>query len=180
MGQYYHVLTEEAATKKRTYDNGPVNTGHKLTEHSWIGNYYTNYYSKLLELVPCRIAWVGDYAEDEDFDKHGIPYEGSENETQIKTPVNKNWNYMNKFLTNHTKKTYIDLSKYFEENYDNMFDTALHPLPILTAISNGKGGGDYNSHSDKELVGTWAWDILEMKQNRPEYYEEIMPHFKEE
>lgn len=37
----------------------------------------------------------------------------------------------------------------------------VHPLPLLTAEGNGRGGGDYHEQNpDIELVGTWARDSI--------------------
>ena len=35
----------------------------------------------------------------------------------------------------------------------------IHPLPLLTCLGNGKGGGDYRG-SDQEWVGSWALHAL--------------------
>ena len=32
----------------------------------------------------------------------------------------------------------------------------VHPLPLLTCLGNGKGGGDYRNGHDMEWVGAWA------------------------
>ena len=177
MSQYYHVLLEEAASKKRKFDRGPE-TGRTLVKHAWFGNPYTNYYCKLLELIPCRIAWTGDYAGDSCFDRYGIPHDNrNEFNTEIKKPTNTDWNYEKKYLTNHTKKEFIDLTKYKKENYNKIYDSALNPLALLTAFTNGLSNGDYTGPSDLKKVGTWAWDILEMKYSKPQYYKEVMPRF---
>ena len=36
-----------------------------------------------------------------------------------------------------------------------------HPLPLLTAVGNGLGGGDYHGINE-EKVGSWAFDLLEV------------------
>lgn len=38
---------------------------------------------------------------------------------------------------------------------DDVADFILHPLPLLTCIGNGKGGGDYQGTS-MERIGSWA------------------------
>jgi len=57
------------------------------------------------------------------------------------------------FLTNHSKKTCINLA-------DELSD--IHPLPILTANGNGQGGGDYHG-SNMALVGFWAGDSISVE-----------------
>ena len=34
------------------------------------------------------------------------------------------------------------------------------PLPLLTAVGNGRGGGDFQDGDGIEFVGTWAWHLL--------------------
>ena len=45
--------------------------------------------------------------------------------------------------------------------YNWEVDSVLHPLPLLTAVGNGRGGGDYAGiNADK--IGSWAFDVLEV------------------
>ena len=71
-----------------------------------------------------------------------------------------NWDTDN-YLINHTKKICLLMPK----------DTywAIHPLPLLTAISNGRGGGDYRGDFDK--VGEWWGDLIEISNEPPKNYE---------
>lgn len=49
----------------------------------------------------------------------------------------------------------------------------LSPLAMLTAIGNGKGGGDFYS-DDSEMVdniGVWAWHELEIIDYKPTWRE---------
>jgi hypothetical protein len=62
----------------------------------------------------------------------------------------------------------------------------IHPLPLLTCIGNGYGGGDYmrpTPSSDYDMVGAWAWDEISIEDDSPlldDGYAEIFPIFKEE
>lgn len=61
-------------------------------------------------------------------------------------------------------------------------DWCIHPLPLLTCLGNGLGGGDYRSPTDDSsdfLVGTWAWDNLSIKDKPILEYNELQPVFKE-
>lgn len=41
-----------------------------------------------------------------------------------------------------------------------------HPLSLLTAVGNDKGGGDYHSgYKDFKFVGRWAFDTIEIVDN---------------
>ena len=61
-------------------------------------------------------------------------------------------------------------------------DWCIHPLPLLTCIGNGLGGGDYTNPtlaSTDHLLGTWAWDEITITDEPINDYEEIYPLFKE-
>jgi hypothetical protein len=60
------------------------------------------------------------------------------------------------YIVNHTKKVYV------KKTGD------LHPLPILTAEGNGRGGGDYHG-PNIDMVGTWARDVISMENEAPDY-----------
>lgn len=80
-----------------------------------------------------------------------------------------------KFLVNHTTKETISLDRYFKEcavkrkDYYGMNMECTDPLPILTALGNGMGGGDYVG-TNESYVGTWAWDLLSVEDEAPEGY----------
>jgi len=52
-----------------------------------------------------------------------------------------------------------DLPEWMEEYGCGPEEFVLHPIPILTAIGNGKGGGDYKGY-DMGWVGVWALDPI--------------------
>ena len=90
---------------------------------------------------------------------------------------------------NHSKLCFIDLDKYTEENKwrehslwnSRMegWDMCIHPLPLLTACDNGRGGGDYHG-TDMDVIGTWAFDLIEFTDVKPDDCDEVMYHFQEE
>ena len=48
----------------------------------------------------------------------------------------------------------------------------LHPLSLLTAVGNGRGGGDYpENRVDYYMVGAWAGNTLEITDKVPDGYE---------
>ncbi|MCM1368641.1 MAG: hypothetical protein NC184_07530 [Roseburia sp.] len=133
----------------------------KLTEHSWWLNDFVNavcletYESKEFR----RIAWVGDYANTylACFD---LPSFNGLNKAQINRMHKRCWRdekgidvpttdftLDGLFLINKTKKEYVDCSKYYQNSVMDD-EWCLHPLPLLTCIGNGLGGGDYNSPTD--------------------------------
>lgn len=154
-------------------------SGMKLTEHSWIENDFVNGVVELIEENPSTVTWVGDYADDnDDFDGnyteevyasawhddcHDRPFE--------RMPVTHDDGY----IVNHYKREYIDLERYVAANVENGW--CVHPLPLMTAIGNGRGGGDYRGN-DMHLVGRWAMDVIEYTHEKPEGYAEISLRFE--
>ena len=85
------------------------------------------------------------------------------------------------FLINHTKKQYVDCSEYYKRSITSD-GWCLHPLPILTCIGNGLGGGDYTSpttDSTEHYIGAWAWDEISIADKPVDGYCEIALTFKE-
>ncbi len=196
MGQYYRVIVKNN-NRNTVYNRNILRGGReeymfaKLTEHSWWLNEFVNavcmkiYKSKNVS----KIAWIGDYADDIEtinglsnkkitklhrlaWDCKGNPIEST------------NFTLEGLFLVNQSKQEYIDCDKYF--NKSNMHgkygDWCMHPLPILTCIGNGLGGGDYCSPTDDsttEYIGHWAWDNICITKEAPTDYTEIYPIFKE-
>lgn len=75
------------------------------------------------------------------------------------------------YLVNETKKTFIDLDKYFEQNkykwYDDLW--CVNPLPLLTAVGNGAGGGDFFNKECESYyyIGSWAFDKIRITDEMP-------------
>ena len=59
------------------------------------------------------------------------------------------------------------------------YGRVIHPLPLLTANSNGRGGGDY--HYENKYIGTWYADVIGATDELPTDIEltEIIPNFFE-
>lgn len=200
MGQYYNILMKEENKNTVVYNRDLIVNGKKeytmakLTEHSWWYNPMVNAIAEKIYLTnnPVQVIWMGDYAcdfieENEEF--NGITYnklqklyercwsDNKKTEPLFSTEFTLNDTY----LVNHTKKQYIDCSLYYK-NSVMKDDWCLHPLPLLTCIGNGLGGGDYRYPTDNsttDLVGTWAYDKISISDNPINDYEEIYPIFKE-
>lgn len=86
-----------------------------------------------------------------------------------------------RFLVNVTKKEYVDL---WEAPCVDGY--TIHPLPLLTAEGNGRGGGDY-SGLNMDMVGTWARDYIVVHEHNWNFasgldsqgYKHITPNFME-
>jgi hypothetical protein len=164
MGQYYHVffLADKGTSKHeviRAYILPWFGSGAKLTEHSYINNTYVN--SVEYHLSPegmfykTRVVWGGDYADNEeglDINLHQMCDEYPNKELVPTVQIPKEY----KYVVNHTKKQFVNKDKY----------PLYHPLPLLTAEGNGRGGGDYRG-KDEENIGMWARDVISIEKNMP-------------
>lgn len=192
MGQYYRCLLTDANGKMVAYNrsvDGEYQMA-KLMEHSWWSNIFVGTICNKLYMSPHRVAWVGDYAfgtEELDFDQRklgricGAAWSGDGYEVKF-APLSLDYAY----LVNHSKKQYVDSIDYKKKSRGTGDDAdwIIHPLPLLTAIGNGLGLGDYNCPSEDstvDLVGSWADDIIEVVkyENIPEGYEKLNCVFKE-
>ncbi len=197
MGQYYKpLLIADDGTKQTAY-SWDYGNGLKLMEHSWVGNEFVNAVLWNLDSNPQRLAWVGDYAynvadEDchfgdgyiDDRDTFMKLYEalwGAEDagETTI-AKIDKSqpeYKLTNEeadcFIVNLTKGCYIDMEKYVAENKkkDGVYFWCTNPLPLLTSIGNGQGGGDYRG--DDPEVGTLAFDKIYVSALRPATWKKL-------
>lgn len=164
MGQYYNIIIKPQGEEKvhaydRTIDG--EYTMAKLMEHSWYLNPMVNAISEKLYNKPSQIAWVGDYADENELYHCAYPKNGKYCKLH-KTEFTLNGRY----LVNHTKKLILDcwgyVVKSIEQNPDKKYNRwVIHPLPLLTALGNGRGGGDYRGNNE-DKVGSWAWDTLEI------------------
>lgn len=203
MGQYYIPILKIGKGKIKVYSNamneltlvgnGKSQTyggfqGSKLMEHSWWDNDLLNAIGSKIYKKKSQLIWLGDYAEDEDFEN--FERVDNINLTKLETMVNikktsklnpvPTFTFNNKYLVNHTKKIYIELNKYYN-NACTKDGWCANPLSLLTAIGNGKGGGDYYSEAiNADVVGSWAWDIISIEDKAPKDYEATLIIFDEE
>lgn len=184
MGQGYLaiILGEKPQTTTgetiRTYVNSHhYNNGYKLTEHSYLRNPYVSAVESLIcptgQHHKSRIVWAGDYADcEQDGDMNLYLMTGMEpNEEKICRPDTYDvTNY--RFIVNHTKNLYVDKGPVVET-------LKYHPLPLLTAEGNGRGGGDYRGNMI-ELIGSWARDVISVEAQAPDGFQELICDFKDE
>lgn len=141
--------------------------------------------SNLIYKNPTRVAWVGDYADDfnwdsEVIDQRPIPSKlwesawKSEKEEDIKY---KKFNYEGKYLCNHTVGLAVNFDVYMGMCKDK-YGSIIHPLSLLTACGNGLGGGDYcRDLPDAECVGCWCNDSISIEDELPKGFEEVEYRF---
>lgn len=172
MGQYYSaVLKNEKGNMRSYYDYGL-----KLMEHSYFMNKYVNTICNKILNKPHNVAWVGDYAYSEEQWKNEFTEFDRLHKAYHQTK-HTNKNFMEHLLINHTKKQVLDLTDYYNKAIINYHDEGrddswvIHPLPLLTAMGNGLGGGDYRGSKaiNQNDVGIWAGDLLEIKPYDEDY-----------
>ena len=174
MGQYYLAvfLAEDGKYIRAFVNPHTYNSGAKLTEHSYLGNAFMDAVEFMLSpdgmFYKSRLVWAGDYADDEkNMDKNLYHIVEDLNDKTFAVQVKSTKEYQ--YIINHTKKQYVDKKK----------EKVYHPLPLLTAEGNGRGGGDY--HGPKEnLIGIWARDIISVEKEKPEGYEELECKFSDD
>ena len=179
MGQYYRPVlkTKEKITVYNRDVNGEY-TMAKLTEHSWWENDLMKAISEKLFQKPTKVAWVGDYAEDEEVQMTNLTMKDIW-ESDGYGVKSTDFTIDNLYLCNHELKEYIDMNKY-KNNSTDADGWCLHPLSLLTAIGNGRGGGDYHDcHINADKIGIWAWQELSFEKEIPENYVEYEITFKE-
>ena len=192
MGQYYRaVLGDKEGNNKKVFDLEDP----KLTELAWIGPGYIDTVEHHLISKPQRIMLVGDYAYElsKIKNKQRVPtYEevwpkNRAAASLIKLDILPPLDWEKYYLVNHERKEFIGMHKYLYMGTYKQGNclVCMDPLPLLTAVGNGKGGGDYRGDY-KEYVGSWAWNLIsiEPKINNKftiqEDYKEILPLFKDE
>ena len=201
MGQYYKaiVLSDDFKENETTpivaiatpwdYDNGA-----KLMEHSYVGNHLTLQMENELATTHYgkRFVWGGDYADEnplwkekEDGEEWELNCYGKCNQ-MAKTDTSliiepsdydelKKAHKYHKFIVNLDKKEFVKMPR-----TRNKWPYAVHPLPLLCADGNGRGGGDYREDGKGvEFIGRWAFDHIGVTDEIPEGFEEIKPNFKE-
>lgn len=172
MGQYHQIMN---------FDKKEILTASsfkKLTEWSYQDNELMLHFENLLKTTwkGDRILVVGDYVPE--------VYETSNLSALLKSirEENKDCNTENiydypykviksssfysnrlpsRYIYNDLKKEYIDLKKQplqwinYNEHLNYIDGYKLHPLSLVLACSNGRGGGDYYA-KNMDKIGCWA------------------------
>lgn len=184
MGQSYIAVL----AKDNEFVGAYFTFGSKLMEHSWWSNNLTCFITNRLYRNPKNVAWVGQYADEDDDWKNEaerkLYYESAwegKNEKGMISPDSDtvlSVSLDDKFLVNHTKKLCLNCNDYKKLN-DNR-GWVIHPIPLLTAKGNGRGCGDYHERNPNfDLVGSWCTDLIEVCDEKPKGYEDVLYEFKE-
>ena len=191
MGQYYKpILGDKYGLNCKVFDRSVDGqyTFAKLMEHSWWLNPFVNALSEFLYNEPCRVAWTGDYADEpDDFNflncsAFYIPYYGEVWGDSVSTigVSSSDFSLDDKFLINHDTKQFVDLNEYKKLSIDK-HGWVIHPLPLLTAVGNDRGSGDFHyGNTGYEFVGIWAWQLLSFSDKYPKDFSKFKLVFKED
>jgi hypothetical protein len=181
MGQYYKACFVNAKKDnvEEYFDSWDTNNGSKLMEHSYIGNDFVMNVTYKMINSPKRLVWAGDYGNYVVGENNYYMLCGKSKKSQNEIEINvmKHALDTNTIYINHDKKEWFDLKKQTIPDMRGWGGIA-HPIPILTADGNGRGGGDYDG-ANMELVGTWKGDLIEVSDTIPADYKEIEPWFTE-
>lgn len=77
-----------------------------------------------------------------------------------------------KYIINLDKKEAVAIPEFKEDEW------TIHPLPLLCASGNGRGGGDYHGINE-DMVGAWAYDRIGLDNKLPDGIKLIEIEFKE-
>lgn len=178
MGQYFRAAVEINGTFN-VYDSLPnEHVPLKLTEHSWAGNSFVESVCALIYNQPANVAWVGDYANKEPTVLAKYLYQkcyakkGYALQTTSRVIEETTFSMFegDLFLVNHSKKIFVNCDSYKKRCERDGW--CMHPLPLLTAVGNRQGGGDYYSVNSND-IGTWAWDKISIEDYPPNDFEEV-------
>jgi hypothetical protein len=168
MGQYFSpiVLNDKKTQPKAWVYSHNFGSGLKLMEHSWMKNTFVGAFESLILRNPENVVWCGDYADNVKGCKTNLSDRCKES-TKV-TPTKITTLKESRYIINHDKKQFVDKTK-VPTDADGW---RIHPLPLLTCNSNGRGGGDFRGES--ELVGKWAYDKISVDSKKPKGYAELI------
>lgn len=185
MGQYYKAIFLNYKTKKSqiVFQPHDWNNGAKLMEHAYIRNTMVQYAEAMLESKPQYLVWSGDYADNEENLDENL-YSLSERQTLNLCPEDFKNTWLdlrkdNKYLINYTKKEFVNKKRANRD--EDGTKSFIHPLALLTADGNGRGGGDYDGNDNHE-VGRWAKDLIGVARTKtdiPTGFKELDVRFYE-
>ena len=171
MGQYYMPVIQEERKLYRVYSHDFGN-GFKLTEHSYIGNSFMNVVCNYMVDNAVKLWWCGYYVEAEDFEdekefKRIYDYAWNREENGRTTIPEKNTDFdwsKQWYFVNETKKEFVKMPvRKKEEECDWTYNC----VSLLTAVGNGRGGGDYRKEDMLSVVGYWAGDVVYLTLEKP-------------
>lgn len=194
MSQYFCALTHGQKTYNKHFSPLSYGCGLHLMEHAFVGSSYVDAVASTLVNKPQWLIWFGDYSEPNEkvnLDEVAFAKADKAAHSTPHSPVaiNETIKNNNYFLINHSKKLFLDMAKYIKNApraYNNNIEPnpIIHPLPLLTASSNGKWDGDYRPTTkyawSYSAVGSWCNDLIEISDTPYDGFKEIMIYFQQQ
>ena len=178
MGQYYKgiLLDKNKENVIGWVSSYKYSNGAKLMEHSWVDSDFVKSFENLICNNPMPVVWGGDYADGEpgvfmiyDNEEHLVNlYSMCEDITEL-NPSKTLDNKKSRYVINHDTKEFIDKKMITKNSYG----WQIHPLPLLTAEGNGRGGGDYMGEDTNNIIGSWARCSISVSEKLPKEYKEL-------
>ena len=171
MGQYYMPVIQEGKKLYRVYSHN-FGSGLKLTEHSYIGNDFVNVVCNYIVENPVNLWWCGDYAEENDFKNkkefkriYDYAWKEEENGRTIIPEPNIDFDWSKQwYFVNISKKEFVKMPVRKKGEYDWTYNC----VSLLTAVGNGRGGGDYRKEDMLSVVGCWSGDLVRLTLEEPD------------
>ena len=153
MGQYYYAFNLD----RKEYVKPELL---KLMEHSYIGNESVGSVEMLMieggRWHKNRVVWGGDYG---DMHLHDLKdKEGWPKLYNLIEAVPEDY----KYILNHDRELYVEKTPETDE-------LVIHPMPLLIADGNGRGGGDYHGR-ELDWVGSWTGDKISIGKEIPKNF----------
>ena len=183
MGQYFRPVIIGKKDSKKVVASlyaHEFNVGLKLMEHSYVGNNFVNTFATLINDKDGKykgypMAWAGDYSDEVVGDKNyydiALEQDTDENVKDLKANEYR-------YFINKTKKEFVDIEDCPSCKISDYL--AVHPLPILTCLGNGRSHDYVPKEEDKEYIGSWAMDVVVSSNKCPneKTYKRIKPNFQ--
>lgn len=192
MGQYYTPILGDARGTEPFAEHitgwaysHDFNNGLKLMEHSYLGNEFVGAITNALIKKSQRVVWAGDYADLEPDGMNLYDHADLVHNAPLQIVPDGKPIIPFKYLLNVTTREWVDMERLLVITWPGG-ESCIHPLPLLTAEGNGRGGGDYRGYSMGH-VGRWARDLIACKGiggtptvGPPDDWQEIRPDFMED
>ena len=103
--------------------------------------------------------WFKEYVKNGEY--------ASESDMAVKIPYEELKDKTYKYIINFDKKVYVCIPEKKGVDENGNYQLTIHPLPLLCADGNQRGGGDYYG-TNETLVGSWAYDRIGVSDELPE------------
>lgn len=209
MGQYFKIVNVD---KKLYISPWDMDNGAKLMEWAYRGNAMVTALLNLLsnEWKGDRVYVVGDYAEADNpeepcykaikalEEEWGLPKKGDVesvygyadvNFSNVSLLADREYHGL-RYIYNHKTKQFVDMEKcpveevWYNEIKEEITVFKIAPLPLLIAMGNDRGGGDFHEGNiGFEYVGSWCDSVQDIEVTKDKIegleYEEFAPNFTE-